>query len=81
MDEKLVENGLQLTLRTEKFNANGTSDPFSKVWPIPLMVGTRRNRTPQQPHFKCLLKEATQTITIPDVAAHEWVSVHISYFI
>ena len=74
LEEKRNEQSVELKLRVEKFNADGSADAQNQLWQVPMLVGTRSNPNPEKPQFKCVLKKREETITIP-VKEGDWISV------
>ena len=74
LEEKRNAQSVELKLRIEKFNADGSADAQNQVWQVPVLVGTRSNPNPEKPQFKCVLKKREETITIP-MKEGDWISV------
>ena len=74
LEEKRSGGSLELKLRVEKFNADGSADENGQQWQVPLLVGTHSHPRAEHPQFKCLLSKPVETIEVP-VADGQWVSV------
>lgn len=75
LEEKRESGSVTLKLRVEKFNADGSADEKHQLWHVPVLVGTRSNPNPENPKFKCVLKNHDETITFPVNEQDDWISV------
>ena len=65
---------LELRLRTQKFNQDGSNDPLNTRWIVPIVVGSRGSPR----HHTFLLEERAATVRIPNVNAADWLTVSAS---